>query len=428
MDDYDLLLANTELHSVSTIPVVRKFFTFTTFAINFSWGTSPWHFHLTNVFLHLITGVIVFLIINRLDKRIALFASLIFLIHPLQTESVSYVWQRAEIMAGLMYLLSYFLYLKGRMDKMYWLFALSFMFFTAGLMEKGTIITLPLTILLTERIFFKTRTSTWVLWGLFCSAVYTFLFRFDWFVTFFNRHSGMSFSTEQLVTQFFVTTQYIRMCFLPFGQNTEYHVFLAKPGEYHLYYKYLLVLLTVLWCGKMMIKRNPAGAFGIFLFFVYLIPTAIIAGREPMWERRVYVSLVGFGIFLVSVIPQKIRIASSILILMFFAVTTINRNYLWASPTALLEDAVKKSPMKVRPNNALGAMYLRQGRVSDAEKQFIRTLKIYPKYPESWNNLGIVYAKRGDYQKAEEMFKVAIEIGGLPIAQKNLEKLNTRGE
>ena len=125
-------------------------FTMVSFAIDYYFGkNSSWIYHFTNINLHVINACLVFLLFKKINpnKYIALFVALIFAIHPMQTESVSWISERKNVLCGLFYLLTLILYLryiKTSTLKNYIFVLLGFM---AALFSKGMAVSLPITLL-----------------------------------------------------------------------------------------------------------------------------------------------------------------------------------------------------------------------------------------------------------------------------------------
>jgi tetratricopeptide (TPR) repeat protein len=113
------------------------------------------------------------------------------------------------------------------------------------------------------------------------------------------------------------------------------------------------------------------------------------------------------------------------------SVATFHRNGIWGSEIALWEDAVRKSPGKVRPHQNLGTYYFMRGRPEDARRELSAALALAPDDPELHNNLGLVYRKLGQYDNAIREFDTVLaldpadgmahyNLGNLYLAQGNI--------
>ena len=152
LDDHDLITKNLVLKDIKIVQNIwdytpRKFITLYTFALNYHFSkNNPFSYHLVNVIIHLINAILVYWLMLLLLRanvnpaykwQIALIGSLIFLVHPVQTESVTYIWQRATILSATFYLSSIVLYLLGRIKSKRAYFLLSFAVFITGFFAKG---------------------------------------------------------------------------------------------------------------------------------------------------------------------------------------------------------------------------------------------------------------------------------------------------
>jgi len=114
----------------------------------FVWGWRPFGFHLTNVLIHAGNVILVFLLIRRftVKPRLAFLAALIFAVHPMQTDSVSYISGRRDVLFALFYLAAFHAYLRYRASRSRAFFALFLGFWALSLMSKEMAVSLPLVI------------------------------------------------------------------------------------------------------------------------------------------------------------------------------------------------------------------------------------------------------------------------------------------
>lgn len=447
-DDKELLLFNPAIKNpqilLSEFSVMSvKWLTLATFFINYYFmQEDPFSYHLVSLLLHLGASVILYrvsillcstvvlqqTVFAKEKKMFAFFVSFIFLVHPLQTESVSYIWQRSEVLSGFFTLWAYQLYLLGRLQKKKWLFGVAGFIFCVGFYAKGTIVSLPLIILLTEYTFFKVR---WIgpllpktFWG------FVLVFFIAHFLTYYDQagvknnlhdeffkllrtHTGLVLSSEYFFTQLSVVLEYLRLCFFPVGLIFDRYYPLVPVFLNLKTVVSSVVLIGIFGAGIYFLRKNQdLLGFGIFWFFICLLPTSF-AFREAFWEHRLYLSLIGFSIFVTAVcfmlIPrQNIRILSLAIVICIFSGLTIFRNQLWKNPVALLEDTAKKSPRSIRAKHNLGTMYLEQGKTQQAVDIFNEVIQIAPEHPYAYNNLGLIYAQAGQIEKAEEYFQKSI--------------------
>ena len=443
-DDHELMLEHelTQSPLLSLKAVLNKnikAISYFTFALNYQISrTDPFGYHLINLLLHIFSSFFLYCVVKALldtpilketpfpkeKKKIALFIALVFLLHPLQTQAVTYIWQRTECLSGFLYLAAYLLYLTGRLKKRRLHYVSSLVLFVIGFFAKGIIISLPVLILLTEASFFDRKDREKILWGLKLAAGCLVAFILMTFIPFgplqnvlhslhctFMHVTGMQLSQIYFLTQFRVIPQYIRLLFIPVGQNLDYYFPMSQTGWNLSTILGFLFVCLVLLLAALTFRKKRFLSFGIWWFFICLLPTTFIY-REPIWEHRLYLPAAGFAIFLAGlcfrVKETKRRDAFVIIMVCLFCALTIQRNFLWKDPLLLMEDTVRKSPNKARPNQVLGMLYRRAGKLEQAEYYLKKALSIKPNYPEAYNNLGLVYFQKQGFEKARKHFKKAI--------------------
>ena len=445
-DDQGLLLENPYLRNIPNLLKhwdgdARKFITILTFAINYYLGgENTFGYHLLNVLLHIGTAFLLYrnilllfftpalsrTILFSQKEYFTLFVSLIFVAHPLQTESVTYIWQRSEVLSGFFYLLAFLLYLMGRVQKRKIYFIVSFLIFYTGLFVKGIIISLPLLIILTEISFFNLQRKTKIR-----IVFYSLLFLISLAVIWYS-HELISILRkiyipfvvgcdypyvykEYVLTEFEAILLYLKLSFIPWGQNLDHGLVIAQSFFEPTVFLSFLGVMLVLTVALYSFKKQRLLSFGIFWFFIYLAPTLLVISAKPdaMWEHRVYLSIAGFAIFFVTFLYLVIsysRVRNIILIgvILIFSELTVARNSFWQSPIALMEDTIRKSPYCARPHVILGTLYYKEGSVNKAFNLFKKAIALNPDYPEAYNNLGLIYMQRGDLAAAKNLFKKAI--------------------
>ncbi|OGX32721.1 MAG: hypothetical protein A2787_08665 [Omnitrophica WOR_2 bacterium RIFCSPHIGHO2_01_FULL_48_9] len=436
--DASRLLAHWEEQAIDK----RKILTFLTFALNYQWGKEdPLGYHLGNVILHISAAILLYYVLRQLfslpalkssvwkkDQDLFAFgAALLFLVHPLQTQSVTYVWQRSEVLSALFYLLSYYFYLRGRSqgDKRW--FAGAVVIFYVGFFAKGTILSLPLLIVLTELSFLnlpQKKVSQLAGTLLAAGAAYFLL----WYsgilarifqmlqLSFLLRDTAPHFYGQYFLTQFKAIALYLRLCFVPLGQNLDYDFPLSNSlWEWPTFSAFLLVA-GVMGVAAYFFKKEKLLAFGIFWFFICLFPTSSgFVPLEPVQEHRLYLPVAGFAIFLTAALLKWVRPAKScpvVLtgIIVILSVLTVSRNFVWTSREALMQDTIRKSPDHPRPYFVLGSIYYQAERFQDAIPLYLKAIELNPFYPDPHNNLGLIYIKQREYKKAEEEFKMAMSV------------------
>src|SRR5579864_4610447 len=343
-------------------------------------GAEPHPYHVTNVFLHLLVSVLVALICARfltwakVDGRrrdvLAVFSGALFLLHPLQTESVAYVASRSEVLSVFFCFAAYALFLYKSDGPMKWPRALAIVvLFGAAVVTKEHTVMFPALVLLTD--YFWKRgglRNNAILYGLIALAGAggaAFVLRT-------LRHAdtagfgvkGLSPGTY-FFTQCRVIWMYVRLFLLPFGQNVDPDIPLSRTLLDHGAIAGLVGLLAVVAAAWIYRKRWPLAAFGVFVFLLLLAPTSsFVPIKDVLAERRLYLPFLGLLLICLEFL-RRLRTEQIVwggaAVVVACAMLTYQRSQVWASPLALWQDAVAKSPRKMRPRFQLAYEYYQQG-------------------------------------------------------------------
>ena len=418
-------------------------------------GFRTFGYHLLNLTLHLINSVLVYFITFRIwcylrlndcqpsndeTRFVAIFTAVLFLIHPIQTESVVYIMSRSEVFAGTFYLSSFLLFqtylVRERPIKTSFKILVLFIIaiaFILGFSVKQTVITLPLMLLL-YFLFGQESESTSIRW----------LNKQKWTIGFFLL-VGISLLFHKLLTD---------ELFL-IGESTagedigRLNYMLTQPSVifYH-YFKLLLFpinlnidpdiqLVTKWWSWKFIsaligiagliyfscrAKENRLLLYFICWFLIVLSPSSsIITLSDLAAEHRTYLASYSFYAviaFCVYKVPhfifsnhskkcKSMILVISIVISIIFSGLTIQRNKIWASEVLLWNDTLKKSPQKIRPIINLGHAYITTGDDDLAVKYFEKALALNPNIFATNYNLGNLYLKRGRGEDALRLLQTA---------------------
>ena len=339
-------------------------------------------YHLTNLLLHAANSCMVFVIVRRilqlafvalpgltaLDARrvniLSVFASALFLLHPLQTESVDYITGRSEILSAFFFLCAFaiFLYRPPRRAIGWGQSALLISFFACALASKEHTVTLPILLLITE-LFWSSERPDHVLrrdWRLYLPILCGGLIAAKWILALVNGSKSAGFGNAGVGWLSYPQTQcrvfflYLRLLFLPAGQNFDpdwtwspNHI---DPGSAALF----LVIVTLAVLAWRWRRRFPVGSFGLLIFLLLLAPTSsIIPIKDAIAERRLYLPMLGFVLVACELMIQLIRetnwtIAAACAVILALSIATYQRSRVWATEAALWEDTVSKSPNKAR--------------------------------------------------------------------------------
>ncbi len=434
-----------------------------TFGLNWYFGgDNVIGYHIVNLVIHILNALLLFLTILNLFQSpnlknkfganvylIALLATALWAIHPIQTQAVTYIVQRMTSMATLFYILSMFFYVKCRLSssslhRILLLFGCGLAFLFA-LGSKENTATLPGALLLIEVICFQNltsqRTRRMFIWGSTAGGILLIVLSFWLFipdnsVSFITNYNHRPFSlTERLLTEPRIVFFYLSLIFYPIPNrfSIEHDVTLSTSlFQPWITLPAILLTLVIIGIGFSQIRRRPLLALAILFFYLNHIIESTIIPLELVFEHRNYLpSLflflpVAAGFSKLLTYSQKRNKALSAVLAGFFALLIIAigsgtyiRNRAWATEISLWKDAMIKAPKNARP---LTNLAWQMAYVPDAnENQYDEALKLYEKAlllqksrtrfnPIIMGNMAGIYFRKGEYQKAIELLEKALAV------------------
>lgn len=443
-----------------------------TFALSHALGgPSPWAFHLGNLLLHLATVVLIFLFTREVLRRagseaapgVALAVAGLFALHPLQSQAVSYVSQRSEVLASGLYLATLLLLLladrlgAGLRGALAGAGALAL--FTLGMGAKPIVATAPVAWLLLLAMVPAARPRTgdspwrWRL-ALVAPMVLVDVLLVRGALRAVEGHADAGFSVpgtspgSYFLTQWRAVATYVRLLAWPAGQSADWFFpwsrSIGDPGVL-LSGAFLACLAGgagVLWwrCRSRTggsAADGRAAASGVAWFFLVLAPTSsFLPIADVLVEHRVY--LASWGVFLAAVLggkhlldriaPARTGLAAAAVVAAWavLAVALHQRNAVWEGELAFWSDVVRKAPGKARPRLGLGVARSRHGDLQGAAAEFAAGIALAP--PDApilgaalHHNLGATLVQLGRSAEAIAPLRKAVELD--PAATDPLESL-----
>ena len=456
-DDIESIVENSAIRDIGDPEAIwnynhRRFLGYFTFAANYALhGLDVTGYHVFNLLIHIGTALMVWrltllLIATPALKRskltdyapmTAVAAGLLFALHPVQTQAVTYIVQRLAAMAAFFYITAVTCYLVGRLKaggyNSLW-FAAAAIAGVAGIMTKENVVTLPFAILATEVVFFTGfssgvtpkpgRKAAFAVAALAFILILPLLTGFHpgfYLATAVSQRHGDPMLTPLVyfITQFRVIPRYLALVAFPIGQNID-HDISASAGLFSPSSTFagLVFIIGIIGFGARVFRRNRIAAWAVAWFFITLsVESSFKPLGNVMFEHRLYLPMAGLSILAATIIQrvagQRNRlpfIAAVCALSLLLGVTTARRNMVWKSEMTLWADAVGKSPRKARPAMNLGHAYEQAGDHTAAIRWYRTALEIAPTYIEAWNNLGIALWRNGDIDGALGSYRRAIAL------------------
>jgi len=407
-------------------------------------GTAVAGYHVVNLLIHAVAGLVLFGIVRRLvGARVALATALIWVAHPLQTESVTYTIQRTEALMALFYLLTFYGFVRavqasseggdlsrhfpgvmrepGRPGRAGWWLGCSVVACAAGMATKEVMATTPLMVLLFDRTFVAGRLrEAWRLRrGYYLGLVGTWLL-LAWLVfrTGGNRGGSVGFGVDVApwdywLTQFKAVAQYLRLTLWPQPLVFEYGSFwIERLGgivvEALLVFSLLAATIAGLW------RRAWWGFLGAW-FFGVLAPTSLAPGTTQMIvEHRMYLALaapcLALAVGLEAALRPRARMAVLVALVGGLTLRTIARNEDYRTEVALWRDTIAQRPANPLAHFMLASAWERAGQPGRAQASYEEALRLKPDFSIGHENLGELLLRQSRPAEAIASFEAALRL------------------
>jgi tetratricopeptide (TPR) repeat protein len=415
-------------------------------------GLNVWGYHAVNVAIHILAGLVLFGVVRRtlegerLRDRygraaygLAAAVAAIWLVHPLQTESVTYICQRAESLMGLLFLLTLYCSIRGSESSRPWVwYGAGITASALGMATKEVMVAAPLVVLLYDRVFLA-RSSKEIVqqrWGFYLGLAIT------WAVlglelarigseTVANvakvgsdSESAVT-SWEYLRSQPGVIVHYLRLCFWPHPLVLDYRWPVARTTLSVL--PWAAIVLALAAGTALAFRRLPSLGFLGAWFFLILGPTSsILPISDLAFEHRMYLPLAAVVVIGVLLTYEGLRLFQSqrrtdrlqqwsgwgllVIVVGGFGWTTVRRNADYRSAVAIWSDVVAKKPENPRAHSELGNQLAARGLFSDAIAHYDEALRLNPRYAQGHYNLGNALAGLGRLDEAMAHYAEALRL------------------
>ncbi|MBI5466407.1 MAG: tetratricopeptide repeat protein [Candidatus Kerfeldbacteria bacterium] len=471
-DDEEQIVNNALVHSLSNLP---SFFSGSTFnsggnqslggiyykplmtsayALLYTiFGPQPFWFHLLQLLLHLASAIIIFWLFRRLltddDKPpdraswlLPFGLALVFLLHPLNAETVVYIADLQDVLFLFFGLLAVLFVTRPKQRyeaKTFWLA----LWLLMTLLSKETgVIFLPL-ILAYYLLFNKSRLKSGLMAMAGAAVVYGLL-RFA-VAGIYLQPPGLSLISQlplgqRLLNMPLIIIFYLKNFFWPNNLSIDQNWAITAPGwsTFWLPLLVIVLILALIISGGLYLKRrhNPYrrqyAFFSLWLALGLGLHLQIFPLDASVTVRWFYLpmvgalGLIGVGLRQLHFSNKKLQTAGLVmacLIILSLAVKTASRTLDWRDGLTLYRHDIKYARDSFHLENNFGVELFRHGRYQEAKQHFVKSTELAPQWWTNWNNLGAVYEREKNYNQAKESYQKSVANSDYYLAYENLANL-----
>lgn len=441
--DWENILKIFSHQKASTYQPIRVL----SYAIDYRfWKLNPLGYHITNTFFYVLTCIVIYftllnLSMNLREKatpdshgRVALFGSLLFAVHPVHVEAVTWLAARKEVLQGFFFFLGLYLYLKGREGegrKRIIYLNLVLISILLAILSKPSAIVFPAVILGYEIAQRRNRwmdflRSHWLFLALsiLISAIFAaILIKVMFDAGGVKPYRGGTLFTNFLIS-FYAFLYNIKLLFFTVNYSAAYTISVSNPILSFQTFTFIGITLFLIGLGIWSLRFTKTIFFSVLFFFVTLLPYLnIIPISTLLADRYLFIASFSYcfvlGIIFDRFFTYKNKMFSGgffsllAVVLFFFVLVgysfmTIRQNKIWENSYTLWADAVEKYPHSNTANALMGVVYMELGMDREAVEYLEKAVEILSYDYQSRNNLGIVYGRLGQPERALEELMTAI--------------------
>ena len=411
--------------------------------VNFSLAIDYWFgglevtsYHVSNLIMHVLAGLALFGVVRRTlrlpimpevlrgpSTGLALVIALIWTVHPLQTNAVTYVIQRTELLVGLFYLLTLYCVIRGDSStrSVFW-YAAAVISCVLGMGSKEVMVLAPLLIFLYDRVFlcncvkevFRRRWALYVglgaTWGLIIALH---------IVNPYVSQRALMGPLDYASRQFEAITTYLKLCFWPGPLILDY-----GPGKTPSFWQALphaIFVIALLIATLVGVRYKPRiGFLGVWFFCLLAPSSSFVALNEWAAEKRMYLPLAAVVVAVVlggyALLARRARLGRVLgyilvgAVVVVFGLLTIDRNYDYVSEISIWDLTIHQVPDNHRAYANRGFAYSAQGDYDLAIRDYDKALELNPSYAYAYNNRGLAYGRTGKFDLAIRDFDQAVAL------------------
>ncbi|MFA5872178.1 MAG: tetratricopeptide repeat protein [Parcubacteria group bacterium] len=384
-------------------------------------GLHPFTFRVINILFHLGCVILIYMLLAlSRKKQIAFIAAAIFAVHPILTESVSWISGGLYSIYAFFFLLSFLFYLFSASNKKY--FYYSIIFYVLSILSSEKALVLFLIFALYELAFGSIKYNWKKILPFFSVSMALLLV----YVTKIGyRAASIESQTYQasggmynpLIQIPIAIASYLKLIFWP-AKLTLYQTEMSFTQGQYLFALFIFLLFAgaIIWSYF----KKKTVFFWLVFFFITLLPT--LTPFKISWivaERYIYLGTLGIIVLVAIFISKIIELSENgkmvgyfalVIIVASLSVRTIIRNKDWKSEDTLWVATAQVAPSGQQIHNNLGDVYARQGNTQKAIEEFQKAIAINPNYADAYHNLANTYQQAGQFDLAVANYEKALSI------------------
>jgi len=396
-------------------------------------GSNPVGYHIQQLSWHAANGLLLFLVLAGLgiEAPFALFGALLFLLHPLQAESVANISHRKELLAGFFCLAALLAYMKAVSNggvRRLWLLFLALLAFGAALFSNQTALTFPLLLVFydllwprkEERILLR---RPWLLATLLLAAVtmvlvlYRSMFSRQALLAIYSKNGFIA--ADSYLPLYLADLKafgfYLYKIILPVELAPEYVIQFAETPFQGFAWLSLALLGGAVAAAVVVLKRLPAVTLGVVWFLVMYLPVAnLVPAGYIVADRYMYLCLPGVALVTAALLQKyagrKVMIGACTL-LGLLAVLTVVQNSYWRDEHSLWRHAARVNDNSTWAQESAALSYYLTGELDEALRHGQQALALNRFNTRAYLTLAKIEEKRGELAEALQNYEMFIEVG-----------------
>lgn len=442
-DDEEYIVKNQLVHSIKNIPLFLKGLSrsyyrpvmLTIYSLIFSvFGPRPFFFHLFQVMAHITNAVLIFFLIRYFfDDFLSFFLSMIFLVHPMNVEAVSWISATQEVLFVQMGIIALLVLVKTKAKYFRHLLLIEALLFTSLLIKETGVVFFM--IVFFYLVFFNRKWLYHHLLAAFISISFYITLRFIMETVYIQDQGLFPIMRAPLTTRLLtipkVTATYFTTFFFPKDLAIDQQWVVYVP-HFHNFILPLLIVLLLIAISLVFLLRTRNKVFLFFLIWLMLglLPHLhIVPLNMTFAERWFYLPMIGllgiFGVVITKLKLKDMRLVNAVFIILavLLSIRSFIRTLDWRNGLTLFRNDSKISKDAFDLENNFGVELVRVGKIDEAGQHLKKSVYLAPYWWVSLNNLGSYYMRKGDLKKAEYYYKRSIQNGDYYLAYENLTAL-----